>query len=226
MATNTATAAASREPLRTSKKERKQTPEGWEDGTLPLQRDFKVLLRGRDCSLPSALPRERDTALGAERPRLRPCASRPSVSAPLRSGPMALGVEQARPPPPPIGARPTFERPPGAPRGLLMAVVKWAPASAGGAGCPGCGRLLQTPGMGTAPKNCPPAAYSTASQPLPPPQGLYYDHIAPPPTGSRAGARRVRLGVAQHRHLYRILSPNIARYRGCDIVKIFRRAGG
>ena len=48
------------------------------------------------------------------------------------------------------------------------------PASAGGAGCPGCGRLLQPPGMGTAPQNCPSAAYSTASQPLPPPQGLYY----------------------------------------------------
>ena len=39
-----------------------------------------------------------------------------------RSGPLALGVEQARPPP--IGARPSFERPPGAPRGLLMAVLK------------------------------------------------------------------------------------------------------
>ena len=29
------------------------------------------------------------------------------------------------------------------------------PASAGGAGCPGCGRVLQPPGMGTAPQNCP-----------------------------------------------------------------------
>ena len=46
-----------------------------------------------------------------------------------RSGPMALGVEQARPPP--IGARPSFERPPGAPRGLLMAALKGASTGLG-----------------------------------------------------------------------------------------------
>ena len=69
------------------------------------------------------------------------------------------------------------------------------PASAGGAGCPGCGRLLQPPGRGSAPQNCPSAAYSTASQPLPPPKGCTIGHIAPPPTGSRAGARRARLGA-------------------------------
>ena len=56
-------------------------------------------------------------------------------------------------------------------------------------------------GMGTAPQNCPPAAYSTASQPLPPPQGLYCGHIAPPPTGSRAGARRARLGARTARKI-------------------------
>ena len=57
-----------------------------------------------------------------------------------------------------------------------MAASKWASTGlgCGGAGCPGCGHLLQPPGMGTAPQNCPSAAYSTASQPLPPPQGLYY----------------------------------------------------
>ena len=38
-----------------------------------------------------------------------------------------------------------------------MAALKWASTGLGwaGAGCPGCGRLLQPPGMGTAPKNCP-----------------------------------------------------------------------
>ena len=49
------------------------------------------------------------------------------------SGPMALGVEQARPPPP-IGARSPFQRPPGAPRGLLMAVPKWASTGLGWGG--------------------------------------------------------------------------------------------
>ena len=81
------------------------------------------------------------------------------------------------------------------------------PASAGGAGCSGCGRVLQPPGRGSAPQNCPPAAYSTASQPLPPPQGLYYGHIAPPPTGSRAGARRARLGARTARKVQRVLPP-------------------
>ena len=51
-----------------------------------------------------------------------------------RSGPLALGVEQARPPRPPLGARPSFERPPGAPRGLLMAVLKWASTGLGWGG--------------------------------------------------------------------------------------------
>ena len=56
-----------------------------------------------------------------------------------------------------------------------MAALKWASTGLGwGAGCPGCGRLLQRPGRGSAPQNCPSAAYSTASQPLPPPHGLYY----------------------------------------------------
>ena len=81
------------------------------------------------------------------------------------------------------------------------------PASAGGAGCSGCGRVLQPPGRGSAPQNCPPAAYSTASQPLPPPQGLYCGHISPPPTGSRAGARRARLGARTARKVQRVLPP-------------------
>ena len=46
-----------------------------------------------------------------------------------RSGPLALDVEQARPPP--IGARPSFERPPGAPRGLLMAACSGASTGLG-----------------------------------------------------------------------------------------------
>ena len=45
---------------------------------------------------------------------------------------MALGVEQADPPP--LGARPRFERKPGAPRGLLMAVLKWASTGLGWGG--------------------------------------------------------------------------------------------
>ena len=71
----------------------------------------------------------------------------------------------------------------------------------------GCGRFLQPPGRDSAPQNCPPAAYSTASQPLPPPQGLYCGHIAPPPTGSRAGARRARLGARTARKVQRVLPP-------------------
>ena len=109
---------------------------------------------------------------------------------------MALGVEQARHTHPPSARA----------RGLNgrqehQEDCSWLwssglrPASAGGAGCPGCGRLLQPRGMGTAPQNCPSAAYSTASQPLPPPKGCTIGHIAPPPTGSRAGARRGRLGA-------------------------------
>ena len=115
-----------------------------------------------------------------------------------RSGPMALGVEQARPPPPP-SARARHSN--GRQEHQEVEDCSWLhsnglrPASAGGAGCPGCGRLLQPPGRGSAPQNCPTAAYSTASPPIPPPQGLYYGHILPPPTGSRAGARRGRLGA-------------------------------
>ena len=88
---------------------------------------------------------------------------------------MALGVEQARPPPP-IGARSPFQRPPGAPRGLLMAVVKWASTGLGWGG-----ELSRLRTRSAAPwawvstpklplggiQHCP-------SQPLPPPQGLYY----------------------------------------------------
>ena len=37
-------------------------------------------------------------------------------------------------PPPPIGARSPFQRPPGAPRGLLMAVLKWASTGLGWGG--------------------------------------------------------------------------------------------
>ena len=110
---------------------------------------------------------------------------------------MALGVEQARPPPPAPSARARHSNG----RQEHQEDSSWLcpsglrPASAGGAGCPGCGRLLQPPGPVTAPQNCPSAAYSTASQPLPPPKGCTIGHIAPPPTGSRAGARRGRLGA-------------------------------
>ena len=116
------------------------------------------------------------------------------MGAPVRTDGARCGASKTHPPP--IGARSPFQRAPGAPR-----LSSWLhssglrPASAGGAGCPGCGRLLQPPGMGTAPQNCPSAAYSTASQPLPPPKGCTIGHIAPPPTGSRAGARRGRLGA-------------------------------
>ena len=87
---------------------------------------------------------------------------------------MALGVEQARyTHPPSARARPLNGRQKH--QRLLMAVLKGASTGLGwGGGCPGCGRILQPPGRGSAPQNCPSAAYSTASQPLPPPQGLYY----------------------------------------------------
>ena len=92
-----------------------------------------------------------------------------------RSGPMALGVEQARHTHPPSArARHSNGRQEHQEDSSWLWSSGLRPASAGGAGCPGCGRLLQPPGMGTAPQNCPSAAYSTASQPLPPPQGLYY----------------------------------------------------
>ena len=92
-----------------------------------------------------------------------------------RSGPMALGVEQARHTHPPSArARHSNGRQEHQEDSSWLHSSGLRPASAGGAGCPGCGRLLQPPGMGTAPQNCPLAAYSTASQPLPPPQGLYY----------------------------------------------------
>ncbi len=92
-----------------------------------------------------------------------------------RSGPMALGVEQARHTHPPSArARPLNGRQEHQEDSSWLHSSGLRPASAGGAGCPGCGRLLQPPGPVTAPQNCPSAAYSTASQPLPPPQGLYY----------------------------------------------------
>ena len=92
-----------------------------------------------------------------------------------RSGPMALGVEQARHTHlPSARARHSNGRQEHQEDSSWLLASGLRPASAGGAGCPGCGRLLQPRGMGTAPQNCPSAAYSTASQPLPPPQGLYY----------------------------------------------------
>ena len=113
-----------------------------------------------------------------------------------RSGPMALGVEQARHTHPPSArARALNGRQEHQEDSSWLCPSGLRPASAGGAGCPGCGRLLQPPGPVTAPQNCPSAAYSTASQPLPPPKGCTIGHIAPPPTGSRAGARRARLGA-------------------------------
>jgi len=109
---------------------------------------------------------------------------------------MALGVEQARHTHPPSArARPLNGRQEHQEDSSWLHSSGLRPASAGGAGCPGCGRLLQPPGRGSAPQNCPSAAYSTASQPLPPPKGCTIGHIAPPPTGSRAGARRGRLGA-------------------------------
>ena len=113
-----------------------------------------------------------------------------------RSGPMALGVEQARPPPPPSA------RARGSNGGqehqedsswLLPSGLR--PASAGGAGCPGCGRLLQPPGMGTAPKNCPRRHTALPASLFLLLKGCTIGHIAPPPTGSRADARRGRLGA-------------------------------
>ena len=109
---------------------------------------------------------------------------------------MALGVEQARHTHPPSArARGLNDRQEHQEDSSWLWSSGLRPASAGGAGCPGCGRLLQPPGPVTAPQNCPSAAYSTASQPLPPPKGCTIGHIAPPPTGSRAGARRGRLGA-------------------------------
>ena len=93
-------------------------------------------------------------------------------------------------------ARPRFERPPGAPRGLLMAVPKWASTGLGwGAGCPGCGRLLQPPGWGQHPKTAPRRHTALPASLFLLLKGCTIGHIAPPPTGSRAGARRGRLGA-------------------------------
>ena len=73
-----------------------------------------------------------------------------------RSGPTALGVEQARHTHPPSArARPLNGRQEHQEDSSWLWSSGLRPASAGGAGCPGCGRLLQPPGMGTAPKNCP-----------------------------------------------------------------------
>ena len=92
-----------------------------------------------------------------------------------RSGPMALGVEQARHTHPPSArARHSNGRQEHQEDSSWLCPSGLRPASAGGAGCPSCGRVLQPAGRDSAPKNCPSAAYSTASQPLPPPQGLYY----------------------------------------------------
>ena len=125
-----------------------------------------------------------------------------------RSGPLALGVEQARHTHPPSArARALNGRQEHQEDSSWLCSSGLRPASAGGAGCSGCGRVLQPPGRGSAPQNCPPAAYSTASQPLPPPQGLYCGHISPPPTGSRAGARRARLGARTARKVQRVLPP-------------------
>ena len=91
---------------------------------------------------------------------------------------MALGVEQARHTHPPSARpRPLNGRQEHQEDSSWLHSSGLRPASAGGAGCPGCGRLLQPPpwdGVGQHPKTAPGGTYSTASQPLPPPQGLYY----------------------------------------------------
>ena len=122
---------------------------------------------------------------------------------------MALGVEQARHTHPPSArARPLNGRQEHQEDSSWLWSSGLRPASAGGAGCPGCGRVLQPPGRGSAPQNCPSAAYSTASQPLPPPKGCTIGHIAPPPTGSRAGTRRGRLSArARLAKFERVLPP-------------------
>ena len=54
------------------------------------------------------------------------------MTTPVRTDGARCGASKTHPPP--IGARPTFERPPGAPRGLLMAVTKWASTGLGWGG--------------------------------------------------------------------------------------------
>ena len=113
-----------------------------------------------------------------------------------RSGPMALGVEQARHTHPPSArARHSNGRQEHQEDSSWLCSSGLRPASAGGAGCPGCGRVLQPPGMGTAPQNCPSAASALPASLFLLLKGCTIGHIAPPPTGSRAGARRGRLGA-------------------------------
>ena len=100
-----------------------------------------------------------------------------------RSGPMALGVEQARPPPPPIGARSPFQRPPGAPRGLLMAALKWASTGLGWGG--GLSRL-RTPSA---------APWDGDSTPKLPPGGI--QHCQP---ASSSSSRAVLWPYLAHAH--------------------------
>ena len=95
------------------------------------------------------------------------------------------------------GKRITLRKPPGAPRGLLMAVVKGASTGLGWGG--GLSRL-RTPfcsplGVGQHPKTAPRRHTALPASLFLLLKGCTIGHIAPPPTGSRAGARRGRLGA-------------------------------
>ena len=180
------------------------------------KRGFPIVTRSSASVTLHLAPSARGSDLVQADPRCAP-----------RSGPMALGVEQARPPPPPSArARHSNGRQEHQEDSSWLWSSGLRPASAGGAGCPGCGRLLQPPGMGTAPQNCPSAAYSTASQPLPPPQGLYYRPYCAASywqPGGRAPRAPRRAHGSQSSNL-RVLPPGRLKAAGGGSTRLARRA--
>ena len=140
--------------------------------------------------------------------------------------PVRTDVEQARPPP--IGARPSFERPPGAPRGLLMAACKWASTGLGGRG--GLSRL-RTPSAApwdgdSTPKlplggiqHCQPASSSSSSR------AVLWPYCAASywqPGGRAPGAPRRAHGSQSSSEYCR---PAVLPPQGCRAA-VLRRPGG
>jgi len=113
------------------------------------KRGFPIVTRSRASVTLHLAPSGRGTDLD-------PCAGRPSLSTPVRTGGARCGASKTHPPP--IGVRPSFERPPGAPRGLLMAAcaqVGFDRPRLGGRVVPVADAFCSPLGVGQHPKTAP-----------------------------------------------------------------------